>query len=45
MSAIERKARGSTNVKDRIGALDGTVTIASAPGRGTLVAGRVPLRA
>ena len=36
---------GLDNVKDRIGALDGTVTIASAPGRGTLVAGRVPLRA
>ena len=36
---------GLANVKDRIGALDGTVTIASAPGRGTLVAGRVPLGA
>jgi signal transduction histidine kinase len=35
---------GLANVKDRIAALDGTVTIASAPGRGTLVAGRVPLK-
>jgi signal transduction histidine kinase len=35
---------GLSNVKDRIGVLDGTVTIASAPGQGTLVAGRVPLR-
>jgi signal transduction histidine kinase len=30
-------------VKDRIGALEGTVTIDSSAGRGTLVAGTVPL--
>jgi signal transduction histidine kinase len=35
---------GLANVKDRIGALEGFVTIASAPGKGTLVTGRVPLR-
>jgi signal transduction histidine kinase len=34
---------GLRNVKDRIGTLEGTVTIESPPGRGTLVAGRVPL--
>jgi signal transduction histidine kinase len=35
---------GLRNVNDRIRALDGTVTIESASGRGTLVAGTVPLR-
>jgi signal transduction histidine kinase len=34
---------GLANVKDRISALDGAVTIASAPTGGTLVAGWVPL--
>jgi signal transduction histidine kinase len=42
---VEGPADGSglRNVKDRIGALEGTVTIDSSAGRGTLVAGTVPL--
>jgi two-component system, NarL family, sensor kinase len=34
---------GLTNLTDRIAALDGTVEVAAAPGRGTTVRGRVPL--
>jgi hypothetical protein len=29
---------------DRLAALDGALEVASAPGRGTLITGRVPLR-
>jgi signal transduction histidine kinase len=34
---------GFLNMADRVGALDGTVQVDSAPGRGTSVAGRIPL--
>ena len=36
---------GLANMRDRISALDGTVTIQSRPGRGTTVAGSVPVAA
>jgi signal transduction histidine kinase len=34
---------GLQNMEDRLGALGGRLTIASAPGRGTIISGRVPL--
>ena len=37
--------QGFVNMADRVGALDGTVQIESAPGRGTSVTGRIPLPA
>jgi signal transduction histidine kinase len=40
----EVRGLGLQNMEDRIGALGGQVTIASAPGRGTTISGRVPLR-
>jgi signal transduction histidine kinase len=36
---------GLQGIADRLGALDGEVTVESAPGRGTVVAGRVPVGA
>ena len=38
-----RRGAGFVNMSDRLGALGGTVRIDSAPGRGTRVAGTVPL--
>ena len=35
---------GLQNMEDRLGALGGRLTIATAPGRGTTISGRVPLR-
>jgi signal transduction histidine kinase len=35
--------QGFVNMADRVGALDGTVQVESAPGKGTSVTGRVPL--
>ena len=35
---------GLQSMKDRVGALGGRLTIATAPGRGTTISGRVPLR-
>jgi len=35
---------GLQNMEDRLGALGGRLTIASAPGRGTTISGRVPVR-
>jgi signal transduction histidine kinase len=34
---------GFVNMADRVGAIGGTVTVESAPGAGTVVAGRIPL--
>jgi signal transduction histidine kinase len=34
---------GLQGIADRLGALDGGVTVQSAPGKGTVVSGRVPL--
>ncbi len=36
---------GFVNMADRVGAIGGTVTVESAPGTGTRVAGRIPLSA
>ena len=36
---------GLQGIADRLGALDGEVTVESAPGRGTVVAGRLPVTA
>lgn len=36
---------GLQNMRDRLGALDGRLSIVSAPGNGTTIAGSVPLRA
>jgi signal transduction histidine kinase len=38
-----RDGHGFVNMSDRVGAIGGTVTVESAPGRGTRVAGRLPL--
>jgi signal transduction histidine kinase len=35
---------GLQGIADRLGALDGEVTVESSPGSGTAVAGRVPVR-
>ncbi len=34
---------GFVNMSDRVGAIGGTVTVTSAPGEGTTIAGRIPL--
>lgn len=36
---------GFTSMRDRLGAVAGELTIASSPGRGTRVIGRIPLDA
>jgi len=36
---------GFVNMSDRVGAIGGTVTVVSAPGQGTTVAGRIPVGA
>jgi len=38
-----RDGHGFVNMSDRVGAIGGTVSVESAPGRGTRVAGRIPL--
>jgi signal transduction histidine kinase len=40
----EARGLGLQSMEDRLGALGGRLTIASAPGRGTTIAGEVPLR-
>jgi signal transduction histidine kinase len=35
---------GLQNMTDRVEALGGTVDVASAPGRGTTITGRIPVR-
>jgi signal transduction histidine kinase len=40
-----REGMGLQNLQDRVGALEGLLSVTSAPGQGTLVAGSVPLRA
>ncbi len=36
---------GFVNMSDRVGAIGGTVTVTSAPGEGTTIAGRIPVEA
>jgi signal transduction histidine kinase len=43
-SAGGTRGVGLQNMEDRLGALGGRLTIASAPGRGTTISGSVPLR-
>src|SRR5215213_2602792 len=40
----ELRGFGLQNMEDRVGALGGRLTIVTAPGRGTTISGRVPLR-
>jgi len=40
----EARGLGLRNMEDRMGALGGRLTIATAPGRGTTISGQVPLR-
>jgi signal transduction histidine kinase len=42
--ADERKGTGLVGLRDRVGALDGTVDVISPPGRGTVVRARIPYR-
>jgi signal transduction histidine kinase len=42
--AGEVRGSGLQNMEDRLGALGGRLTIATAPGRGTTISGEVPLR-
>jgi signal transduction histidine kinase len=43
--ATTARGSGSQNVADRVEALDGTVTITSTPGEGTVLSGAIPVRA
>jgi signal transduction histidine kinase len=40
--ATTPKGAGSQNMADRVAALDGVLTIISAPGQGTTVTGKIP---
>jgi signal transduction histidine kinase len=42
-AASTRRGSGTQNMADRVEALDGSLTIDSAPGAGTRVEGRIPL--
>ena len=40
--ADERRGTGLQGLRDRVGALDGTFSVVSPPGAGTLVTARIP---
>ncbi|MGZ4174547.1 MAG: sensor histidine kinase, partial [Solirubrobacteraceae bacterium] len=40
--ADERQGSGLVGLRDRVGALDGTLTVISPPGHGTLIRARIP---
>lgn len=42
-SGAVEKSQGFVNMSDRLGALDGTLTILSTPGEGTMIRGELPL--
>jgi signal transduction histidine kinase len=42
--SVERPGAGLTRMSDRLGAVDGRLTISSQPGEGTRVGGTIPLR-
>jgi signal transduction histidine kinase len=44
-SSAAPSGAGVTNMRDRLAALGGVVEVSSAPGEGTVVAGRIPLGA
>jgi signal transduction histidine kinase len=37
------RGAGFVNMSDRVGAIGGTISVRSAPGRGTTVSGRIPV--
>jgi signal transduction histidine kinase len=43
--AAARQSHGFVNMADRVGALDGSLNVDSAPGRGTSVNGSIPVAA
>jgi signal transduction histidine kinase len=43
MASGVQRGHGFVNMSDRVGAIGGTISVDSAPGRGTRVSGRVPL--
>jgi signal transduction histidine kinase len=43
MSTGAHHGHGFTNMADRVGAIGGTITVESSPGRGARVSGRIPL--
>jgi signal transduction histidine kinase len=43
MATGAHKGHGFVNMTDRVGAIGGTVTVESAPGKGTKISGRIPL--
>jgi signal transduction histidine kinase len=43
--AVATTGHGFVNMSDRIGAIDGSLTVTSAPGEGTKIEGRVPVEA
>ena len=40
---LVHEGSGLTNLRDRVGALGGSIEVASAPGRGTRVTGMIPI--
>ena len=45
MASGAQRGHGFVNMADRVGAFGGSLRVDSAPGRGTTIAGRVPLPA
>ena len=43
-ASTEHEGTGLQNMRDRLGALDGHLSISTAPGQGTVVSGSAPLR-
>jgi signal transduction histidine kinase len=44
LAATSGRGAGFVNMSDRVGAIGGTVSVQSAPGQGTRISGRIPLR-
>ncbi|HEY7107283.1 MAG TPA: histidine kinase [Acidimicrobiia bacterium] len=43
MASGAQRGHGFVNMSDRVGAIGGTITVESSPGRGTRISGRIPL--
>jgi signal transduction histidine kinase len=41
--AVAEAGHGFVNMRDRLGAVGGTLTVRTAPGSGTTITGRIPL--